>query len=198
MKEHWDQRYAESKYIYGTAANLFFEEQLARCKPASILLPGDGEGRNAAHAARQGWKVDAFDYSDQAVENAQEFLKSQNVEVDLYLSSILDHETVQEKYDVIGFFYLHLHSKDRPLAHRFLSDSIKPGGVLILEVFSKLQLGRGTGGPRNEDMLYSLAEIRNDFREFDSLILEELEAELSEGELHKGKAMLIRFVGVKK
>jgi SAM-dependent methyltransferase len=63
MKEHWDQRYAESKYIYGTAANLFFEEQLARFKPASILLPGDGEGRNAAHAARQGWKVDAFDYS---------------------------------------------------------------------------------------------------------------------------------------
>jgi len=198
MKEQWDQRYAESKYIYGIRANLFFEKQLAKCKPASILLPGDGEGRNAAHAARQGWNVDAFDYSNQAVENAQEFFKSQNVEVDFYLSSILEHEIVQEKYDAIGFFYLHLHSKDRPVAHQFLSDSLKPGGILILEVFSKRQLGRDTGGPRNEDMLYSLAEIRNDFKEFDSLMLEELETELSEGELHKGKAMLIRFIGVKK
>lgn len=198
MKEQWDQRYAESKYIYGTRANLFFEEQLAKLKPTSILLPGDGEGRNAAYAALQGWKVDAFDYSDQAVKNAKEFLKSQNVEVNFYAASILEHGNVIIKYDAIGFFYLHLHSKDRPVAHQFLSDSLNTGGALILEVFSKSQLGRDTGGPRNEDMLYSLAEIRNDFKEFGFLMLEETETELSEGDLHNGKAMLIRFVGVKK
>ena len=198
MKEQWNQRYAESKYIYGTRANVFFEEQLAKLKPASILLPGDGEGRNSAYAALQGWKVDAFDYSDQAVKNAKEFLKSQNVEVNYYTASILEHENVIAKYDAIGFFYLHLNLKDRRIAHKYLSDSLKSGGILILEMFSKSQLGRDTGGPRNEDMLYSLAEIRSDFKGFDSLILEEIEFELSEGELHKGKSMLIRFVGVKK
>lgn len=198
MKEHWDQRYAESKYIYGTRANLFFEEQLAKLKPASILLPGEGEGRNAAHASKQGWSVNAFDYSSQAVKNAQEFCETRNVEVNFYLSSILDHESVCVKYDAIGFFYLHLDSKDRPVAHQFISDSLVSGGVLIMEVFSKSQLGRNTGGPRNEDMLYSLAEIQNDFQDFEFVLLEEIEAELSEGDLHKGEAMLVRFVGVKK
>ena len=198
MKEHWNQRYAESKHIYGTRANLFFEEELAKLKPASILLPGDGEGRNSLHAAKQMWRVDAFDYSDQAVKNAKEFCNSQNVEVNFYLSSILDHENVKAKYNALGFFYLHLDSKDRPAAHQFITDSLKPGGVLIMEVFSKNQLGRNTGGPRNQDMLYSLTEIQNDFKEFEFILLEELEVELSEGELHNGKAMVIRCVGRKK
>ncbi|MUP38072.1 class I SAM-dependent methyltransferase [Labilibaculum euxinus] len=198
MKEMWDQRYAESKYIYGEKANLFFVTQLHLLKSGRLLLPGEGEGRNAAYASCAGWKVDAFDYSKKAVENAKRFFAEQKVDVNIYTESILDHPSIEEKYDVAALLYLHLPSQKRFIAHRFVADSVKPGGVVLMEVFSKNQIGRKSGGPSNEDMLYDLSEIRRDFEEFDILLLEEVETHLSEGKLHDGKAMVVRFVGKKR
>ncbi len=194
----WDQRYAESKYIYGEKANLFFVTQLHLLKSGRLLLPGEGEGRNAAYASCAGWKVDAFDYSKKAVENAKRFFAEQKVDVNMYTESILDHPSIEEKYDVAALLYLHLPSQKRFIAHRFVADSVKPGGVVLMEVFSKNQIVRKSGGPSNEDMLYDLSEIRRDFEEFDILQLEEVEIHLSEGKLHDGKAMVVRFVGKKR
>lgn len=194
----WDQRYAESKYIYGEEANVFFKKQLDNLSSGRMLLPGEGEGRNAAYAAGRGWKVDAFDYSKQAVVNAKVFFEKYKVDVNMYQGSILEHPSVVEKYDLLALLYLHLPSRDRMTAHRFLADSLKPEGVLVMEVFSKKQIGRNSGGPPNEDLLYDISEIRRDFCEFDVSVLEEVETHLSEGKLHDGKAMLIRFVGRKK
>lgn len=59
----WDQRYDSEEYAYGKKANVFFASRLAHIVPGTILLPGEGEGRNAVHAATQGWKVEAFDLS---------------------------------------------------------------------------------------------------------------------------------------
>ncbi len=194
----WDQRYAESKYIYGEKPNLFFEEQLSLLTIGKILLPGEGEGRNATYAASIGWEVDAFDYSMQAVENAREFFAKNKVDVNMYQGSILDHIPVTEKYAVVALLYLHLTSKERLIAHRFVVDSLKPGGIVMMEVFSKNQLGRKSGGPKNDDLLYDIFEIKRDFETLEILVLEEVETHLSEGELHDGKAMVIRFVGRKR
>jgi len=198
MSGMWDQRYTESKNIYGEQANVFFEEQINFLSSGKLLLPGEGEGRNAAYATGKGWEVDAFDYSNKAVGNAQELFKKKKLDVNMYHGSILDHPSVSEKYDAVALLYLHLFSQERRKAHRFISDSIKPGGVVIMEVFSKNQLGRKSGGPQNDDMLYDISEIRRDFEEFDISVLEEIETNLSEGELHNGKAMVVRFVGRKK
>ncbi|MBN2598547.1 MAG: class I SAM-dependent methyltransferase [Marinifilaceae bacterium] len=198
MKEMWDKRYAESKYIYGEKANLFFAAQLSLLSSGRLLLPGEGEGRNAAYASRIGWKVDAFDYSKEAVDNAIRFFEEQKVDVNIYTESILDHPSIEQKYDVAALLYLHLSSRERTGAHRFVADSVKPGGMVLMEVFSKNQLGRKSGGPQNEDLLYDLSEIKRDFEEFDILLLEEVEIDLSEGNLHNGKAMVVRFLGNKK
>ncbi|PKQ62336.1 hypothetical protein BZG02_13280 [Labilibaculum filiforme] len=198
MKEMWDRRYAEAKNIYGEKANSFFEKHLDTIEPGNLLLPGEGEGRNASYASRRGWEVDAFDYSSQAVENAKQFFVKQDVHVNMYAESILDHPSVVEKYDLVAMLYLHLPSEHRSIAHRFLADSLKPGGTILIEVFSKSQLGRKTGGPQNEDLLYDLSEIKRDFEGFTFPVLQEVEINLSEGELHNGNAMVIRFVGRKK
>ncbi|BAX81553.1 class I SAM-dependent methyltransferase [Labilibaculum antarcticum] len=198
MSKMWDQRYAESKYIYGKKANAFFEEQLNLLSSGKVLLPAEGEGRNAAYAASKGWAVDAFDYSKQAVENARVFFEENKVDVNMYHGSILDHPTVVEKYDALALLYLHLPSQERMKTHHFVADSLKPGGVVVMEVFSKRQIGRNSGGPQKEDMLYDILEIRRDFHEFDISVLEEVEIYLSEGKLHNGNAMVIRFVGRKK
>ncbi|MEL0011261.1 MAG: hypothetical protein VW868_06830 [Bacteroidota bacterium] len=72
MKEFWNQRYSEQGYAYGTEPNEFFKEALLSYKEelhlgsSRLLMPAEGEGRNAVYAAELGFKVTAFDVSEQA------------------------------------------------------------------------------------------------------------------------------------
>jgi hypothetical protein len=47
-------------------------------------------------------------------------------------------------------------------------------------------------------MLFSKEEIINDFPHFETLLLEETETILNEGEFHIGKSAVIRYIGKKK
>lgn len=69
-KAFWDQRYAEDGFVYGPHPNLFFCKELGKLKPGRLLLPGEGEGRNAVYAARRGWEVVAFDQSSEGQRKA--------------------------------------------------------------------------------------------------------------------------------
>ena len=66
----WDKRYEENTTVYGEAPNVFFKSFIDTHKPGSLLLPAEGEGRNAIYAASKGWEVDAFDFSKVAKEKA--------------------------------------------------------------------------------------------------------------------------------
>jgi hypothetical protein len=54
MENLWDQRYASDAYFYGTEPNEWFAEKLRILKTGKILLPAEGEGRNAVWAAMVG------------------------------------------------------------------------------------------------------------------------------------------------
>ena len=48
MENFWDIRFKEEDYAYGTLPNAFFKETLNTYKPkGKLLLPAEGEGRNA-------------------------------------------------------------------------------------------------------------------------------------------------------
>jgi len=64
-KDTWDQRYADSEYVYGTSPNDFFKQELDKLGPGKILLPAEGEGRNAVYAAEKEWDVWVFDQSEE-------------------------------------------------------------------------------------------------------------------------------------
>ena len=50
MKDFWNERYDEESYAYGNSPNVFFKQQLDKLKVGSLLLPAEGEGRNAVYA----------------------------------------------------------------------------------------------------------------------------------------------------
>lgn len=201
MKEFWNSRFAASQteYVYGTSPNVFFEQELRKITPGHLLLPAEGEGRNAVFAARLGWKVTAFDISEAGREKAMQLAREFGVEEHISYS-IADFESFTApagNFDALGLCYAHVSSSKRRQVHRRLAELLKPGGGVILEAFSKAQLGRNSGGPQNEKMLYSADDLKEDFSSLQQLLLSTEETELAEGRFHAGTASVVRFTGVK-
>ena len=77
----WNARFGAEPTVYGEGPNVFFAEQLLGLTPGRILLPGDGEGRNAVHAAEQGWSVRSFDASSVGVKKALDMAARRGVTI---------------------------------------------------------------------------------------------------------------------
>jgi hypothetical protein len=84
-KEFWNQRYSEKEYSYGIEPNQFFKEQITPFKVGTILLPAEGEGRNAVYAAKLGWEVVAFDISEEGKKKALQLATLNNVSIDYHI-----------------------------------------------------------------------------------------------------------------
>lgn len=86
---------------------------------------------------------------------------------------------------------------------KMLSKKVKKGGVVLLEAFSKNHIdykkkNPKVGGPSDWVTLYSKEELTSYFENYEIIVLEEKEIELSEGLYHNGKGAVIRFIGQKK
>lgn len=197
MTEFWNERYAVEEYVYGTEPNQFFRKQLKKLQPGKILFPAEGEGRNAVYAATKGWQVTAFDASTEAGKKAERLAEQNGVSIDYQTADFENVSFPEESFDCIVLIYAHMPPSKREKTHRKLITFLKPGGILILEGFSKKQISYNTGGPRNEAMLFSLQEIRSDFQSFSHLTTAEKPIELSEGIFHSGTASVIQVLGRK-
>lgn len=195
MASFWDQRYAEEGFAYGEEPNVFLRRQLEHLEPGSLLLPAEGEGRNAVWAATRGWDVCAFDTSTVGRDKALAMARKRGVEISYELRSVADDLIDYEvRFDAVGLVYMHLPSEWRRQAHRAVARCLRPGGTLILEAFSKEQLERGTGGPRDLDLLYEMTDLREDFADLELENIEICDVGLSEGRYHMGVASVIRML----
>lgn len=197
MKEFWNQRYSSSDYVYGTEPNSFFSEAIRQLEPGRILLPGDGEGRNAVHAASLGWHVDASDQSSSGAAKARALARRNGVRIRYHIGDLMDQSFKRSWYDAAALIFVHLPPGVRSLVHSRIAGALKRGGMLLLEAFHTSQLGRGTGGPQSIDMLYDLEQVLADFPGVEMVQSEVREADLDEGTFHRGKAMVIRVRGFK-
>ncbi len=197
MKALWDKRYSDHNYVYGKEPNAFFSAQLNRLTPGSLLLPGEGEGRNAIYAAEKGWEVDAFDQSFPGYEKAMGLASEKTVRINYQVSQLEDYSFKSECYDLAGLIFFHVEHPWRKYLHQQVFESLKPGGTLVLEAFHKDQLDRDTGGPKSLEMLFDEEILAGDFAAFETLILEKRVRKLNEGLFHQGEASVIQFVGKK-
>ena len=196
-KEFWDQRYATREYAYGKEPNLFFREQIDKLEPGKLLLAGEGEGRNAVYAAKLGWKVTAFDFSKEGQKKAQRLADANDVKIQYIVDDFDTMKLPENEFDAVGMFFLHLTPDFREKNHAKLVKSLKTGGKLIAESFSKEQIKLNSGGPKNITMLYSEEELKNDFSDLRIELCMEIMRQLSEGSFHSGKAWVIRFLATK-
>ncbi len=199
MKNFWDERYSNKEFVYGTLPNEFFKEQLDKLQPGKILMVGEGEGRNAVYAAKLGWQVDAIDSSAMAREKGLKLAEHNNVSINYQVADIHQYSFQENAYDAIGIIFLHINEsqKESEILYKKLNKSLRKNGRIILELFSKNQLGKTSGGPQDLDLLCSVEQIHKNFSQLEHELLREENILLSEGEFHRGEASVIRFVGVK-
>ncbi|HMN19906.1 MAG TPA: methyltransferase domain-containing protein [Ottowia sp.] len=196
--EFWDRQFSRlSQPKYGEQPNAFLAEQAARLAPGSrILVPGDGEGRNGVWLAGLGHAVTTVDASAVGIARARALAQRRGVALEAIQADLADWHPEPAGFDAVACIYLHLPSTLRTAVHRRLVQALRPGGLLILEAFHPDQLPLTSGGPKNPDMLYTLALLRQDFA---AGMLEQLALEtdtvLDEGSGHHGRAQVTRWVG---
>jgi|SRR5690554_5854991 len=202
MKDFWNSRYESETYAYGKEPNQFFKQATERLNlDGTLLLPAEGEGRNAIYAAKKGIEVSAYDISEEGKLKAERLAKQENVQIDYRVGELDSHNFEEESFDSIALIYAHF-PNDKHQIHNKLIKLLKPNGYFILEGFSVDNLSYReknpkVGGPANKNMLYSIDEMKSTFSNFEIIQLEQTETELKEGEYHNGTASVIRFIGRK-
>lgn len=192
----WNERYAHKEYVYGRQPNEFLKNFIDNYSPGTILLPAEGEGRNAVYAARKGWKVTAIDYSIEGQKKALEWAEQNEVKINYEVADLNEWYTNQQ-FDTIALIYAHFTPHKREMIHHKLINNLKPGGTIILEAFSKKQIEFDSGGPKDPNMLYSIDILKSDFRDLQVEFLQERLIELNEGRFHLGEASIIRMIAKK-
>lgn len=201
-KNRWDERYGETEYAYGKDPNVFFKRCLASLIPGHILMPADGEGRNGVYAAEKGWQVTSTDLSQEGKFKTLELAKERRVTVEYLVGDLEKMDFPYDSFDAIGLIYAHFAAAKKAKLHKQLGQWVKPGGMIIFEAFSKNHLplvleNPEIGGPKDEGMLFSIEELKEQFSGFRQLYLQEETIEFSEGKYHVGKGKVIRFIGIK-
>lgn len=197
MNSFWDDRFVKREYAYGKDPNVFFKSSLSNIEPGKLLLPGEGEGRNAVWAANRGWQVFAWDGSMEAKKKAMKLAEEFNVKIKYDVIAANDWQATPDTYDAIGLVFLHLLPQERIQLHAALAASLRPGGKIILEAFSKEQIQLRSGGPKNISILYDVEEMEEDFKDLKIISLDKKVIHLSEGNCHKGEASVIRLLAEK-
>jgi SAM-dependent methyltransferase len=195
----WDERFKNADYIFGTEPNEYLRHHAGLWLPGSrVLCVADGEGRNSVWLARQGLVVDAFDISRVGLAKARRLARAARVPVRYRHGSCDDWIWPIEEYDGVAAIFVQF--ADPAIRARLFADivrTLRVGGTLILQGYTPRQLEYKTGGPPQLSHLYTPAMLREAFAALEILELREYEAELAEGQRHRGRSALIGLVARK-
>jgi hypothetical protein len=91
--------------------------------------------------------------------------------------------------------FCHLPAGIRVPLHRAVVRGLRPGGVFVLEAYTPAQIGRGTGGPQDPELLATLADLTTELAGLELIHAMETEREVHEGRYHTGRAAVVQIVG---
>ena len=192
---NWNLRFSGDDYFYGEEPNRFLEVQRHRLHAGmAALVPADGEGRNGVWLATLGLDVHSVDGAPSGITKALRLAEEQGVELRAEQADLFSCEWPEAAYDVVASVFFHIPSAHRSQIHRKMLAALKPGGLLILEACHQDQLRFRSGGPKDKDLLYTEALLRDDFAGAVIELIEKCEIELDESAAHSGPAMVVRLI----
>ena len=191
----WDERYAKPGYFYGSEPNDFLRAQAASVAPGGrVLCLGEGEGRNAVFLAGLGLNVVALDQSGEGLRKALGLAAARGVALATIQADLSVHAIEPGAWDAITSIWCHLPSPLRARVHAQVVAGLKPGGVFILEAYRPAQLRFATGGPKEVDLLPTLAGLRQELAGLAFEHAAELERDVQEGGGHSGQSAVVQVL----
>ncbi len=198
--QFWNERFDQEEFIFGKEPNEYLVEKARQHLKVNdkVLCIADGEGRNGVWLAKQGMHVVGFDASDIALAKAKKFAQENHVQVDYSFSDTDSFDWQVNEYDaVVGIFIQFADPAMRERIFRQTYQTLKPGGIFILQGYTPKQLEYKTGGPSLIEHLYTEDLIRDLAKDFTILELTSYEKELSEGPRHTGMSAILGLVARK-
>ena len=192
----WNNRFGGEDFLFGTEPNGWLRDRACVWRSGGrILSVADGEGRNSVWLAQQGFVVEAFDVAEVGVAKARRLAKSAGVQVDFSVADCDGFDWRPSHYDGIAAIFVQFAEpalRGRMFGH--FVDSLRPGGVLVLQGYTPKQLEYRTGGPPFLSHLYTAELLRDSFAALEIVELREYEDDLREGTGHRGRSALIGLV----
>ena len=193
----WDERYSRPGFAYGTEPNEFLAAAAGRIPAGPVLSLGEGEGRNAAYLAGLGHRVVAVDRSAVGLAKARRLAAGRGLAVETVCADLADFPIEPGAWAGVVSVFCHLPRRVRAPLHAAVVRGLRPGGVLVLEAYTPGQLGRGTGGPSDPDLLPTLADLTVELAGLEFVHARELDRDVREGAFHTGVAAVVQVVGVR-
>jgi SAM-dependent methyltransferase len=199
MSNNWDEKFATNEYLYGTEPNQFVKNESHRFGPNSkIVCLAEGEGRNGVYLAEHGHAVTCVDASIEALKKAARLARDKNITLSFAHKDIFEYYP-DERFDAAVCTFLHLPFDQLKKFCVKLYSILDDGGLLVGQCFTKDQINKTSGGPKDANLLYDATTLGKVFKTagFEILKLDEKEEELFEGEGHIGIASLVGIVAKK-
>jgi SAM-dependent methyltransferase len=198
--DFWDDRYSSTEFAYGTAPNDFLVAHTHRLPPGRILSLAEGEGRNAVFLAKEGFQVHALDQSAIGLRKALHLAERENVVLSTEVADLAAVELEHSSWDGIVSIFAHMPSESRRRLHQQVVNALKPGGVFLLEAYTRRQLeigGIGGPGAHQTDLFMSLDGLKDELKGLRWLHAEALEREVNEGAFHRGRSAVVQIIAMK-
>lgn len=168
---YWDERYRASDTVWGVAPNRWVEQELADLAPGTALDLACGEGRNSIWLDSLGWRVTGVDFS--AVALAKAAAGEQRAGGAGRIAWLCADATSFEAADAVDLAllcYLQLSAAARTSVVIHAAEALAPGGTLLIIAHDSQNRCNGTGGPQDEQVLYTAAEVTQDLAGTDLVI----------------------------
>lgn len=166
--DRWNRILTAANPSFNTRPNAFLVDMVRNVKPGTALDVGMGQGRNAIYLAQQGWSVTGFDPADRAVAAARQEAERLGVKLTAIVARDDQFEFKKDAWDLVVLSYV----GGREYADRVF-DTLKPGGMVVVEAFHKDATRSGPIGPA---VVFETNELLKLFGRFRILRYEDTDA----------------------
>lgn len=191
----WEARFAGPELIYGAEPNTFLVEQSEGLVPGTALCLAEGQGRNGLHLARLGHRVTVQDLSSNALATAGRLAAAEGLPLETVCGDLAQFSPEPESWDLVVAIWMQIPRALRARVLPTMVTALRPGGRLILEAYTPLQLGRDSGGPQLQDLLVDPADLRADVVGLEVVHWWEGCRNIQEGQAHRGLSATVQLVG---